>query len=463
MHPTTLGAAAALAALPLTAHLTAPLRAQWSITQPANQPSGRSDALLAFDLPNNRMLMFGGNWSNEFWALDSGAWTQLQPAVLPPARRWGDIAVDAILGTVLLYGGDGGTRYALDDTWQWDGTAWTQLAPAQSPGGYGRHAMAFDRARQVTLLFGGRYDSWFNNVQSYETWEFGGGTWSLATPTTSPPARIDGAMSYHPGLGLVMLFGGEDAQGLGLDDTWTYDGADWTQVNTTGTRPAGRAGARLVQVFNRNLCVLFGGRDPGTLQIFNDTWEHDGTSWREVTTLGSMLPARHGMAMAHDIVRDRIVAFGGKTQNNALRNDTWEYGAHWRTFGNGCAGTAGVPAFTGGALPRLGQTCDATISNVPASSPLAFVAVGLSDQQWAFGALPALLTAFGMPACRAYTSADALTAVVASGGTAQWSWPVPGSPAFVGQQFYLQGIVLDPAANAGGATVTNAATLILGW
>ncbi|MCA8977568.1 MAG: hypothetical protein KDC98_22785 [Planctomycetes bacterium] len=446
--------------------LVPPVAAQWGFIQPQNRPPDRDGALLGYDLPNNRMLMFGGNWSNDLWSLQNGVWTQLQPNPQPPSRTRGSMAVDSISGTVVLYGGDGGTRYALDDTWEWNGTAWSQATSAQTPGGLALHGMAFDLVRQTTVLFGGRNDSWIPNQQSQSTWEFSNGNWTNASPAASPPARVEAAMCYHPALNLVFLFGGEDSAGMGLDDTWTYDGTSWLQINATGPRPSPRAGSGMVPVLTRNLCVLTGGRDPGALvtTIFSDTWEHDGVSWRLAPAAhGSIVPARQRFAMAHDIVRDRIVAFGGVTVNNALQSDTWEYGAHWRRFGTGCAGSAGVPALNGGVLPQLGQTCDAALANLPTTSSLAFMAIGLSRQQWSFGTLPALLTNFGMPGCRAYTSADVLTAVPVSGGVGQWSWNVPSSIVYIGAEFHLQGLVPDASANAAGLTVSNAATMVLGW
>ena len=270
-------------------------------------------------------------------------------------------------------------------------------------------------------------------------------------------------MSFHPGMNMIMLFGGQDTMGNATDETWIYDGSTWTQIHTTGVRPPARAGAQMVPILGRNLCVLFGGRDPVTTQILNDTWEHDGTSWTQVNNVyGGIYPPRAEFGMTHDFVRDRIVAFGGVTANNALRDDTWEYGAQFQPFGMGCLGSAGVPALSGGTPAKLGTTCTVDLTNLPAGSPFAFMAVGLSRTQWTFGSLPMLLTTLGMPNCRTYTSADLLTVVTATNGSATWSLFVPPAPSLVGQAFYLQGVSWDPGINALGLTVSNAATLVIG-
>jgi hypothetical protein len=412
------------------------------------------------------MLLIGGNFSDEFWSLSNNTWTQLTPAVMPSARRYSNIGVDTFNSQILLYGGqDGSSTTALDDTWQWDGTTWQQLAPSVSPGGLMWHGMTFDVLRNLTVVFGGRRDIFNPNQYLNETWEYSQtlNQWTQATIFLGPPPLLRPAMCFHPTTNVVMLFGGKNAQGTGSDETWTYDGAAWTQINTTGVKPPPRTGGQMAANYNRGVAVLFGGQDPVTLNILNDTWEHDGQQWREVTNVyGGIYPPRADFAMAHDLVQDRLVSFGGKIANQGLRNDTWEYGAQWQPFGLGCPGSAGTPTFLPGTLPRINFTATADIGNVPAGIPFAFMAIGLSRTQWALGNLPALLTPLGMPNCRSYTSADLLVSIPASNGIASWSWTVPGQSMFLGTTFYLQGITFDPGINALGLAVSPAATLVIG-
>ncbi|HEU4418942.1 MAG TPA: hypothetical protein VFT55_08385 [Planctomycetota bacterium] len=443
----------------------AALPAQWGPLPTNDAPAPRSRALLAFDYAGNRTLMFGGNWSNEFWALSGGTWTQLTPATRPSARARANIAPNPLSGEILLYGGDtSGSQLANDETWLWDGTNWQQQTPATTPGGLARHGMAYDLARQVHVVYGGRRNSWIPNQALDATWEFAAGNWMQVTVTQPPPALVDMAMTYHPVLQQVMLFGGQRGQSQSAsDETWIYDGTAWTRINAAGARPAARVGATLVPNIARSVCVLFGGRDPVTMQIFNDTWEHDGTNWVEITNVyGGIYPPRAEAGIAHDFVRDRLVAFGGVEANGATLNDTWEYGAQFQPFGMGCLGSAGVPALAGGLPARIGSTASADITNLPPNSPYAFLAVGLSRTQWAHGSLPMQLASSGMPGCRTYTSVDQIFTLPASGGTATWTCNVPNLPSLVGQAFYLQGISFDPGVNAVGLTVSNAATLVVG-
>jgi hypothetical protein len=450
--------------LVLFALLCPTLVAQWGAMPVASPPSGRTRPLLAYDLVGNRTLMFGGSWTNEFWSLQNGVWTQLQPAVVPSVRYRANVAVDAMLGNVVLYGGDDtSSRIASDETWHWDGTNWSLQTTNGSPGGFAMHAMAYDSLRQTTVLFGGRHDNWLTHLLSSATWEYANGTWVQAAPTVSPPPLTDSAMCFHPSLQQILLFGGEDNLGFGTDGTWRYDGLTWTQTNLVGVKPPVRAGAQLVQVLNRGSAVLFGGRDPQTMVILNDTWEYDGVNWIQVNNIyGGVYPPRAEFGMTHDIVRDRIVLFGGVIANNSIQNDTWEYGAQFTRFGSGCAGAAGVPSLTGVALPQLGTTCTVQVDNLHPQASIAMMAVGLSRQQWPLGNLPMLLTGFGMPGCRAYTSTDVLTVIGASGGSATWNWNVPNWSGYLGTPFHLQALSIDPAANTAGLTVSNAATIVVG-
>ena len=438
--------------------------AQWGPIAAATPPSPRSEALLAYDLFANQILMIGGNFTNEFWSLSNNTWTQLTPATLPPARRRGNIGVDTFSGELLLYGGqDGTSSTAMDDSWLWNGTTWQQLTPTVTPGGLMWHGMAFDSVRSVTVAFGGRRDLWNQNSYLDETWEFSQtlNQWTQVFSAFTPPAATTPALCYHPFLNKIMSFGGKTGASTASDETWVYDGV-WTQINTTGVTPPARSGAQLLANFSRTLVVLVGGRDAMN-NILNDTWEHDGTQWREITNIyGGIYPPRAEMAMAHDLMRDRLVSFGGKVANNGLRNDTWEYGAQWQPFGMGCAGSNGTPTLTPGTPPNIGGVASLQIGNTPLASTFAFVSMGLSRTQWALGNLPALLDGLGMPGCRTYTSADLLVTIPASNGTATWTWNVPAQSILLGEALYMQGVTFDPGLNALGLAVSPAATMVIG-
>jgi hypothetical protein len=348
----------------------------------------------------------------------------------------------------------------------WDGTDWQQRTSLHTPSGLARHGMAFDMARQTTVVFGGRRNSWQPHVTANETWEWDHalGVWNPVFPVISPPGLMDPAMAYHFGSSKVVLFGGEDGNGDGSGETWTYDGTTWQLVPPVGPQPPARVGARLLEILNRGTCMLVGGYDPVTMVIPNDTWEFDGTTWTKIDNVyGGVYPARTGFAVVHDFGRDRTVLFGGKAANTALLGDTWEFGGHFSKFGMGCAGSGGVPALTPTALPKFGSTASATLSSLEPNAAFAVLIAGFSRTQWLGGSLPSLLTGIGMPGCRLYVSPDILIGLGASGGQATWNYTVPYQPADLGDTFYLQGLSLDAGVNEASMTVSNATTMVIGY
>ena len=77
------------------------------------------------------------------------------------------------------------------------------------------------------------------------------------------------------------MFGGIGATTT-LDDTWIWDGAAWTQQQTDAGPPA-RAAA--TSAANHQEVVLFGGQDPNGV-LLGDTWTWNGTSWTRLNIAG---------------------------------------------------------------------------------------------------------------------------------------------------------------------------------
>src|SRR5262249_17820146 len=135
----------------------------------------------------------------------------------------------------------------------------------------------------------------------------------------------------------------------------------------------------------------------------------------------------------------------------------------WVPFGTGCAGSAGVPVLaTGSELrPYPGNELTVEAPPVPAN-PAELFSLGLSRTQWGAVSLPFALDNLGMPGCALFASGDASLLRFATGSVASLAIPIPNNQAFVGLAFYNQAFALDPAANAAGATASNAATATIG-
>ena len=192
----------------------------WTFKSPANRPAPRISAAMAYDAARGQVVLFGGlvdvggfTRTNDTWIWDGTNWIQKSPANSPTPREGAAMAYDAARGQVVLFGGSSNAsdgNNSNNETWVWDGTNWTQKNPANSPMPLDiSHAMAYDAAREEVVLFGG----------ADNTWVWDGTNWIQKSPAHSPTPRSSHAMAYDAAREQVVLFGGFPAAGL-ANDTW---------------------------------------------------------------------------------------------------------------------------------------------------------------------------------------------------------------------------------------------------
>lgn len=224
--------------------------------------------------------------------------------------------------------------------WTAAGAGW-----ALASGGARSYASgAVDSADQALLVFGG-----WDGVQTLdETLEFVPllGTWTRLSPVggVKPSARTQAAMA-DLGNGTVLLFGGADATGTPLGDTWLWTGATatWTQL-APASAPGARYDAAIAFDAARNKVVLFGGSQlagtpPYTSYApLGDTWEYDVASgvWTQAAAVAPNAPsARSGAAMTwvqapSGTTAPATVLFGGADASGTSQADLWTWdGAAW--------------------------------------------------------------------------------------------------------------------------------------
>jgi uncharacterized protein (TIGR03437 family) len=285
---------------------------------------------MAYDSARGQVVLFGGENAANFlcgdtWVWDGANWTQKFPQTSPPAREAHAMAYDSAHAQVVLFGGNGGASVLgpgyLNDTWVWDGSNWTRKSPqTSSPARFG-HAMAYDSAHGQVVLFGGTSANLFT-----DTWVWDGANWTQQSPQSSPPGRNFGAMAYDSAHGQVVVFGGNN-NGAFLNDTWVWDGSNWTK-RSPQTSPSARESPAMAYDSAHSEVVLFGGglfnAVTVSLSDFNDTWGWDGSNWTQQSPPTSP-PARDSQAMAYDSDRDSVVSFGGANANAVIFGDTWTW------------------------------------------------------------------------------------------------------------------------------------------
>lgn len=246
--------------------------------------------------------------------------------------------------------------------------------------------------------------------------------------------------------------------------------------------------------------------------VTEDTWvgrDGDGSRWRLVAS-GSgaeqgpdrpsfvqlqrplyLPPGRHGIACYFAGTAPRHWLGGGQPQQFANLELQLDLGAlrtgqfigqqlaprifcgalHYRTcagdgrgsygfFGAGCAGGRGIPGNLAANECRIGNTLRVDVTGLPLDA--GFFLTGFSRTSSGFGTLPLDLQGFGAPGCFGRVSPDATELLLGNNNFATWLLRIPNQPSLLCTQFYTQVLALDPAANALGGVMSDAAAAVIG-
>lgn len=293
-------------------------------------PHARAGHNLVYDTSRQQVLLLNGQGGADvkeeelsgLWAWDGSRWVLLDGSAEPRPRILAGTAYDAGRQRLVLYGGaTPGDFTQMDDTWEWDGSVWRQV-DAAGPGARDHTVMVYDKAREEIILYGGTR---VGEGDLGDTWSYDGEQWELVA-TDGPGPRNHHTMAYDTAREQVLLFGGGPGP---LGDTWAWDGSEWRKVTESGPDP--RSGARMVYDAAREVIVLTGGQAPNG-DSYDDTWIWDGTAWTEHPSPGPGPRDLHDMA--YDAARGRVILFGGSIWNGQAPEyfgDTWEWdGSSWR-------------------------------------------------------------------------------------------------------------------------------------
>jgi PKD repeat protein len=214
------------------------------------------------------------------------------------------------------------------------GPQWNMLnASAVAPSQRASAALAYDPLLNAVVLFGGYF---VQVAAAGDTWEFANGAWTDLTPslTLSPPGRWEAGFAFDTADGYLVLFGGRNVTQF-FNDTWTFNGAAWTQLNLSA-HPSARGLVGMTYDPAVNAVVLVGGGTgnlpAGTYDgwVFdNDTWEFAGGAWTNLTSsLSASPPAASGFGLAFDPNGNNLLLLGGSTQPNqcSLISQQWVLG-----------------------------------------------------------------------------------------------------------------------------------------
>ena len=355
--------------------------ASWcSLTGPG-APAARGAPAAAYDPSLAAEVVFGGSLpddaaAGDTWLRTDSGWAPAEDAGPGPSARADSSSwYDPTEGGVVVFGGQTALGTLVNDTWLFTGT-WSnitaQVGAAPSP--RFQPAVAYDSTAHEAVLFGG-LDAGGSPLN--DTWVFTGGRWSNVTASAgaAPSARDWASAADDPSDGGIVLFGGQFCSGdLLCGDTWTFNGSGWHTAAVVGPTPSPRRGVQFAYNAEYGADLLFGGAvsspGPNGTVGANDAWTLVGSTWTNVTTyFGTAPPGRWAAAMDYDPALGGLLLFGGCTALDCASavNDTWSL-----------------------AIPSLVVTLQESISatSAPANASLGATAaggLGTLTFSWTFG------------------------------------------------------------------------------
>ena len=214
-------------------------------------------------------------------------------------------------------------------TFEYDGVNWRTVSTTVSPAFNIGQNMVFDKSRNVAVLV-----TTPSGGATSETWEFSGAAWSRSATLHSPPGRRDHLMAFDARRGVTVLFSGTGTNfNPFYDDTWEYDGIDWTQKAICpgdcpiGSRPYVAPNSMSMNYYpDAGFSVVYGNGPSST-----ETWSWNGAVWSRLSIGG---PGSLSFpSMAYDATRHRIVLsmpfiweWDGAAWSTKSAGTSWPYG-----------------------------------------------------------------------------------------------------------------------------------------
>src|ERR1044071_1482834 len=282
----------------------------WTASEIGTPAAG--PAVMGYDPPHGVVVLVDAEHRTWTW---NGSWQRRHSPMIPRASPdQAAMFYYRLTQRLTLLGDLSASRY---DAAVWDGAGW-----GAGDGGGGpplsSYGVAYDAAREFPVVLG-------RSVATGEeqTWELGASWRRVLTARLErngvPAAPSPGhAMTYDPRRGVVVLY---RADGL-----WIYNGTDWSlQLGS-----AGPSSDDLLIAYDtvRDRIVLYGAFGSGAARVAQ-TWAWDGAQWQRKP---DGPPARTQPAMTYDLLRGKVLLFGGlDAATGAPLDDTWAWdGLAWQ-------------------------------------------------------------------------------------------------------------------------------------
>ncbi len=169
----------------------------------------------------------------------------------------------------------------------------------------------------------------------------GGRVLAQGWSTLGPASRFETTMAYDAGTDSAIVFGGQAANSVLLNDVFTAtnltanSGAKaldltWVQNFPTGAAPAPRFGHTAVYSASNNRLLIFGGATAVSPVCSSEFWVLNGAngtaaheSWSKITPSGTAPSARMAHTAVYAIANDIMIVFGGYDCAGHYLADVW--------------------------------------------------------------------------------------------------------------------------------------------
>ncbi len=411
-------------------------------------------------LPGGGALLVGGTSASGpqhgTYTLAGTTWAIQYPPFTPATRTGGALVLDSARANNVLFGGKNPLGAPLGDTWTWASGAWSLMSVPGGPAPRFDHAMAFEPGVGRVLLFGGEG---VGGAVLGDLWSWNGSNWSQLSPAMDPPARAGSGMAWDALRSRMVLFGGRSGPAK-LDDLWEWDGASWGQVAQQAWWPVARDGHAMVYDPRSERVLVHGGSAAGG--CMGDLWSWSGAGWVEHVSGQAMPSARAGHTIHSDDGAKEVRLHAGGCGAN-FSDELWSLELpvypRWASYGQGCAGFAGVPqlAVRAGSEARIGGTLVFDLTNVPTTPfNLAFGVFDFQRDTFNGWPIPVHLSYAGLAGCHVWTGAfwSQLLPPMGVGVGTSMSVPLPNWPVLLGMHLYAQALVYD-SSNGRWASLSN--------
>lgn len=301
----------------------------WSEIKTVTAVARTTGSAMAFDTLRETAILYGGtehldpNPRSVTLLFNRGNWRFAVLHTRPSPRSLFGFTTDPARNTVWLLGGVGeyNNIYAADLWGYRDGQWFVKNAKTPPPSCVGV-ASAYDKDREKLV-----YVCWPETGLDMEVYEFDGKEFKNVSAKNKPDARRFAALVYDENLKKTVFFGGFDIDQNYKDDTWTWDGTNWTEVRRD--RPPNRGMHAMWYDPLQKRTILYGGvgREDVEEHVkrFSDMWAFNGNGWTKIpvtTTPGERL----GPQYAVDPNTGKVLLFGGLV--HALRDPKNERSGH---------------------------------------------------------------------------------------------------------------------------------------